>query len=80
MALIVIGLYVLIQQLENHLLVPKIMEKAAGVTPVMSIISILVCYQLFGPIGVLIGVPIASLLVAAAETFVGESCISSIES
>lgn len=61
--------YYIIQQLENNLIVPKVMQKTAGVNPVLSIISILMCFQFFGVIGVFLGVPIASLAVAVMHSF-----------
>ncbi|MEK9129915.1 MAG: AI-2E family transporter [Patescibacteria group bacterium] len=61
-ALLVIILYVIIQQLENHLLVPKIMGNVVGLNPVLVIIVVLVGGKLYGPVGMLLAIPIATTL------------------
>ncbi len=71
--------YYIIQQLENNLIVPKIMERATGVDSIMSMISILVCVTLFGALGVLLGVPLACIIMAVGETFIGEKATEIIE-
>ncbi len=48
---------ILIQQLENNFFVPKIMKASANVSPLASIISILIGLQLGGVIGALLAVP-----------------------
>lgn len=58
----VIALYVVIQQFENHILVPKIMEKTTGISPVVVVLAILVGAKLLGFLGVLLAVPIAVIL------------------
>lgn len=61
-ALFVLITYILIQQLEGHFLVPKIMGKAVGLSPVIIIIAILVGAKLAGLLGVIIAVPAAGAL------------------
>lgn len=58
MGLGVAALYFLIQQLENSLIVPKIMQRATGVNPLVTIISLGVGFQLAGPLGAILAVPI----------------------
>lgn len=79
LALITAVGYYIMQWLENNLLVPKIMQRAAGINPVLSIVSILICFDIFGVIGVFLGVPIASLVVAIVQSFVEEKDASSSE-
>jgi predicted PurR-regulated permease PerM len=67
-ALITALVYYVIQIIENNLIIPKIMQKAAGVNPVLSMVVILLSLQVFGVIGIFLGVPIAALLVAILET------------
>ena len=50
-------LYVLIQQLESNLVVPKVMEKAVGFSPIVTLIAILVGGKLFGILGALLSIP-----------------------
>lgn len=61
-ALFVIVLYFAIQQLENHLLVPKVMQRAVGLNPIISIVSLLVGAQLFGVLGAILAIPVATAL------------------
>ena len=57
-AALVILLYVVIQQLENNLIVPKIMAKAADVSPLIAIIVIITGLKLGGVVGTLLAVPL----------------------
>lgn len=59
---LVLGLYVLIQQIENHLLQPKIMEKAVGLHPVVVITVLLIGAKIAGVIGMVLAVPLASVV------------------
>lgn len=52
------ALYFLIQFLENNLLVPKVMQKAAGVHPLVSILSLLVGLKILGPVGAVLAIPV----------------------
>ncbi len=60
LALWVALLYLGIQQFENHVLVPQVMKRAVGLSPVIIIFSILVGAKLLGIIGIIIAVPVAS--------------------
>lgn len=48
LALIVVGMYLVIQQTENHLLVPKIMQRVTGLNPIVSILALLIGVKLGG--------------------------------
>ena len=67
-ALITAIAYYIIQSLENNVIVPKVMQKAAGVNPVLSFVMILLAFEALGVIGVFLGVPIASIIMAVAES------------
>ena len=70
MGLAVAALYFLIQQLENTLIVPKVMEKTAGVNPLVTILSLAIGFKLGGIIGAILAVPVVLLLqVVASEVF-----------
>lgn len=58
----VLGLYVLIQQLENNLIVPKVMQKAVGFNPLVTILVLLVGAKLLGVIGAILAVPVAIII------------------
>lgn len=57
----VVALYLLIQQLENTIIVPKLMEKAVGLSPLLIIFALLVGGSLFGLLGAIIAVPAAAI-------------------
>jgi len=57
-----IGLAILIQQLENYVLVPKIMEKSTGVSPIITLISLAVGFRLAGIVGMIISIPIVIII------------------
>ena len=59
----VIGLYILIQQFEGQLIVPKVMQKAVGLNPLVTLLAILVGSKLFGVIGVFLAVPLTIVLI-----------------
>lgn len=51
-------LYLVIQQLENHLIVPQVMKKAVGLNPLAVIIAVAIGGRLLGIPGALLAVPI----------------------
>ncbi|OJI09515.1 MAG: hypothetical protein COV08_00685 [Candidatus Vogelbacteria bacterium CG10_big_fil_rev_8_21_14_0_10_49_38] len=62
LALIMIGFYLIIHQFENHLLYPLVVKKIIGVNPLVVIISLIIGYELAGFLGVVLSVPLATLL------------------
>ena len=67
MVLTVAVLYFIIQQLEAVFVVPKVMNTAVGLNPIVIILAVTIGSQLGGPIGALLSVPIAVLLYIALE-------------
>jgi len=66
-ALIVTGFYILTQELENKILVPKVMQHAVGLNPVTIIIIILIGAKLMGVLGILLSIPVASIIYVLLE-------------
>lgn len=66
LGLYVLGFSFLVQQLENHVLIPVLMGKTMKVHPVIVIISLLAGAQAAGFVGVILAVPVA---VMAQEVF-----------
>jgi predicted PurR-regulated permease PerM len=60
--LIVILIYTAIQQLESNIIVPKVMQKAVGLSPVTIIVVLLIGGKLAGFIGIILAVPAAAVL------------------
>ena len=67
MAIIIAIAYILIQFTENHLLVPRIMQRAVGLNPVIVIFGVIAGERLLGIPGALLSVPFISLLVIVAR-------------
>jgi predicted PurR-regulated permease PerM len=72
--LLVIVFFVLQQQVENHLLVPKIMSRQVGVSAVTVIVALLIGGKLLGIVGAILAVPTAAILqVVLTEVVTKES-------
>ena len=54
--------YIAQQQLENHVLVPKIMERQVGVSAVTVIVALMIGGSLLGIMGAILAVPTAAIL------------------
>ena len=65
---VVLGTLV-IQQLEGSLLVPRIMRRAVGVNPFVSLLSIFAFSSLFGVLGALMAIPIAAIIQLLFDRF-----------
>lgn len=48
----------IVQQLENNLLVPKIMQKAVNLNPVITILAIMIGFKLGGPLLAILALPV----------------------
>jgi len=85
LALAVAGLYLGIQQLENNLIVPKVMERAVDLHPFATLVALLVGAELLGILGAILSVPVAAALavlldeVRAAQTGAAEAPASPVE-
>lgn len=63
LALMVIILYVVVQQLESHVVVPLVMKSTIGISPIAVVISLLVGAKLAGIMGLLLAVPVAAVAI-----------------
>jgi predicted PurR-regulated permease PerM len=61
---------VVIQQLENSLLVPRIMKKAVGVNPFVTLLALFAFSTFFGLAGALMAIPIAAMIQLVLNHFV----------
>jgi predicted PurR-regulated permease PerM len=59
-----------IQQMENIVLVPRVMRKAVGVNPFVSLLAIFAFSSLFGIAGALMAIPIAAIVQLLLDRFV----------
>lgn len=70
MAMAVAALYFLIQQVENAVIVPKVMQRETGVNPLITIISLIIGFKLAGVVGAVLAIPIVLLIqIVASEIF-----------
>jgi predicted PurR-regulated permease PerM len=70
---LMVGLYFLVlHQLEANILVPKIMERSVGVSPVAVMIALLIGGSLMGIVGAILAVPTAGLLSVIIEELAAE--------
>ena len=67
LGLMVLGLYVIIQQFENHLIYPLVVRKVVGVSPIIVILSLIVGAKFAGFLGLVLAVPMATVLLEFAN-------------
>ena len=65
----VIILYILIQKLEGYVLVPKIMQKTVGTSPLVVLLALLIGFKLAGILGLLLAVPLAGAVTVIIQEF-----------
>jgi predicted PurR-regulated permease PerM len=70
LALGVLVFFVLQQQLENTVLVPKIMGRQVGLSPVSVILALAVGSELLGVVGAILSVPTAAIIQVLVEELV----------
>lgn len=61
---------VVIQQLENSLLVPRVMRKSVGVNPFVTLLALFAFSSLFGIAGALMAIPMAAIIQLVLNHFV----------
>jgi sporulation integral membrane protein YtvI len=71
LGILVIIFYSFLQILEGNVIMPLVMKKAVGLSPIVTIIAMLVGWQFFGIVGVIVSVPIASILAIFISDFTG---------
>jgi len=68
--LLVMGLAVLIQFFENNVLIPRIMDRAVGVSALVGLLAILAFGALYGIVGIFIAIPMAAVIQVLIDTMV----------
>ncbi len=66
-AVLVLGLYIIIQQFENHLIYPLVVKKVVGVSPILVILAIIIGFKLAGFLGIVLSVPMVSALMELVD-------------
>jgi predicted PurR-regulated permease PerM len=57
----VLVLYILIQQLENNILVPRIVGESVGLPPAVLMVLLVACSQVFGLLGAILSAPLGAM-------------------
>lgn len=68
----VIILYIVIQKTEGYILVPKVMEKTVGTSPLVVLLALLVGFKLAGILGLLLAVPLAGAITVVIHELFSE--------
>ena len=63
LAVLVIGLYVIVQQFEAHLIYPLVVRKIVGIPPILVILTLIIGLKLAGFIGVILSIPVAAVII-----------------
>lgn len=71
-AILVTGVFIIIQQLENHFIVPQVMKKAVGLNPLVVILAVAIGGKLLGISGALLAVPITVVVQVIVENVLRE--------
>ncbi len=58
--------YSVIQQVEGNILVPRVMRRAVGLSPLLTILAVIIGAKMLGIVGALIAVPVAAALQVVA--------------
>jgi predicted PurR-regulated permease PerM len=69
-ALLTAILYLVIQQIENNFLVPKVMQKTAGLNPIISIVALMIGFSLGGVLGALLAIPVTTAGMVLVEDLI----------
>lgn len=67
LAVYTLVLFLVVQQLESHVLVPLFTKKVIDIHPVTALFALLAGYQIFGVVGMLISVPVAVVIQDVVE-------------
>jgi predicted PurR-regulated permease PerM len=60
--LVIAGVYILLQQFENHLIYPLVVTRVVGVPPLLVILALIIGGKLAGFLGIILAVPLAATI------------------
>ena len=72
LALSVVALYFIVQQVENNLVVPYVVKKSVGLSPLMTIVALMVGGKLAGFTGVFLAVPVLLVIQVIVATLLAK--------
>jgi len=62
LGLLVIAMFVIVQQFENHLIYPLVVTRVVGVPPLLVILALIVGAQLAGFLGIVLSIPVVATI------------------
>ncbi len=71
-AVIFVGVFLVVQQIEGNFIYPKVVGKSVGLSPLFTLLAITVGGNMFGVVGMLIGLPLASVVYALIKESVSD--------
>ncbi len=57
------------QQIESYVFTPRVSRATMDIHPAIALASVFVGFEFFGPIGAIIGIPLAAAIIAIVETY-----------
>lgn len=78
-ALLVAILYILIQQLENYILVPRVMSRAVELHPLAVLLALMVGGELMGVLGAVLAVPVTAAISVVVDEIRSERLAPSVD-
>ena len=57
------------QQIESYVFTPRVSRATMDIHPAIALGSVFVGFAIFGPIGAIIGIPLAAAIIAVIETY-----------
>lgn len=68
-AIWVVLLYVIVQQVESYILVPFVMKEVADLNPIVTLVAIIFWAQLLGPVGAVLAIPLTCVIAVLVEEY-----------
>lgn len=69
LGLLVLGLYIIIQQFEGNIFYPLVVKKIVGIPPIITILMLVIGAKLAGFLGILLSVPLTAVLMEVLSDF-----------
>jgi len=62
-------LFIIINQIENYIIVPQVMKRTVGLSPIVIIIVMLIGAKLAGVLGIILSVPVTAAIAEFVKDF-----------
>jgi predicted PurR-regulated permease PerM len=69
-------MYAIVQWTENNILIPSIMSKTLGISPLLILLCAIAGITLFGIVGVLLAVPLAVVVMILGEDMIQDDTLA----